>query len=88
MNKNVFTSVLVIGGLVAVYFFVVKPRQLNKNKSIDLIISKGFFTSGRSILEGFDEGYILAWGKAAKKNIEVFEYEGKTYKTQGGKQVK
>jgi len=85
MNKNVLTSVLVIGGLAAVYFFLVKPKKLNKNQAIDLIIQKGYFTSGRSNLESFDDAYVLAWAKAAKKGDEVFIYEGKTYNTQGGK---
>jgi len=88
MNKNVFTSVLVVGGLLAVYFFVVKPKKLNKSKAIDLIIQKGYFTSGRSNLESFDETYILAWGKAAQTGSENFTHEGKTYNTQGGKIVK
>lgn len=88
MNKNVFTSVLIVGGLLAVYFFVVKPKKLNKAKAIDLIIQKGYFTSGRSTLESFDETYILAWGKAAEQGGDTFIHEGKTYKTQGGKIVK
>jgi hypothetical protein len=88
MNKNVFTSVLVVGGLLAVYFFVVKPKKLNKGKAIDLIIQKGYYTSGRSALESFDETFILSWGKAAQIGSESFTHEGKIYKTQGGKVVK
>lgn len=88
MNKNVFTSVLIVGGLLAVYFFVVKPKKFDKSKAIDLIIQKGYFTSGRSSLESFGDAYILAWGMAAKNGEQTFVYTGKTYKTQGGKIVK
>jgi hypothetical protein len=32
----------------------------------------------------FDKPYLKAWAKAARKGQETFEYQGKTYNTQGG----
>lgn len=85
MNKNITTALIVSGGLAAIYFFIIKPKQFNKSKAIDTIISKEYYSSGRENLEGFEDAFILAWGNAAKKEEGTFIYDSKVFLTQGGK---
>ena len=49
------------------------------------IVSRGKYGSGVEALKSFDMAYLRAWAKAAKANRETFDYQGKTYNTQGGK---
>lgn len=91
MNKNskLVTGLVVVGGLAAIYFLMVKPKLLmSKDKAIDTIIKKGYYTKGRAGLEELDNGYIMAWAKAAKKDADTFLYQNKTYLTQGGRAQK
>jgi hypothetical protein len=85
MSNKMITGLVVVGGLAALYFLVIKPKTFNKDRAIDTIISKGYYSSGRANLESFDDDFILAWGSAAKSNSQTFVFGGKTYKTQGGK---
>lgn len=84
-TSKLVTGLVVVGGLTALYFLVVKPKLMTKEKAIDTIIKKGYYTGGRTVLATFDEPYIMAWGKAAKKDEQTFSYQGRTYMTQGGR---
>jgi hypothetical protein len=84
-NKNLVTGVFVLGGIAAIYFTLIKPMIWTKSKAAKIILKNGYYRSGMDNLLSFDDGYVIAWGKAAKKLEETFTYKGTVYETQGGK---
>jgi hypothetical protein len=83
MNKNsLITSVVVIGGLTALYFAFIHK---GKKWAIKTIIETGNYSLGKDGLSGFDTPYLKAWGLSAKQGNPTFFYQGKEYVTKGGR---
>lgn len=83
-NKNGIITVLVVGGL-AFLAYKVLGKTKDKRYYATQIINNGYYSSGITALLSFDQPYLEAWAKAAKKGEPTFMYGGKTYITQGGK---
>jgi len=56
----------------------------DKSSAIDYILRMGKYGGSKSILESFEEGFIMAWVKGIGSNQFSFDYKGKKYTTQGG----
>lgn len=86
MNKNskLVTGLVVVGGLAAIYFLVLRPKLMSAERAVNIIIKKGY-AENRTVLKTLGEDYLKAWGKAALKGDDTFTYNGRTYLTQGGK---
>jgi hypothetical protein len=84
MKKNTLVWIAVYG-LVAYgsyYAFFSKTAYAKK------IIKAGKSNQSLQDLKIFDMAFLRAWSKAAGQNTQTFDYNGKTYNTQGGKAVK
>lgn len=96
MNKNIkgIIAVLVIAGLG--YFSYKKLGKSNilggNPKSVDVVtnymnsIYGGDYKERKEKISKFDKGYVDNWSEAIMNGSQTFEYNGKTYITQGGKQ--
>ena len=83
-NKQGLITVAVVA---AVAFLAYKTFGKKKDKKFyaEQIIDSGYYTSGITNLLSFDEPFLEAWAKAAKKGEAKFMFGGKSYNTQGGK---
>lgn len=83
-NKKGFITVLVVVG-VAFLAYKTLGKKKDKKYYAEQIIDAGYYTSGITSLLSFDEGFLQAWAKSAKKGEPTFIYGGKSYNTQGGR---
>ena len=85
MTKNVkgIATVVLVGAVVAGLYL-----HFNKSKisNAQTIVKLGGHTSVATLLT-FDEAYVTAWAKALSKGSTTFQYQNKSYYTDGGKLV-
>lgn len=83
-TRNGLIAVALIG--VAGYF-AFRYFTRTKRAYINVLLKNNVTTGSSVALMTFDEPFLRAWAKAAKKAEKTFDYSGKTYNTQGGKTV-
>lgn len=83
MNKTLkgILAVAIVGGLVYLAYTQSKGKT---GKYITIITGTGNAQNAQLLLT-FDEKFLKEWAKASKRGMPTFEYQGKTYKTKGGK---
>lgn len=83
MNKTLkgILAVAIVGGLVYLAYTQSKGKT---GKYITIITGTGNAENAQLLLT-FDEKFLKEWAKASKRGMPTFEYQGKTYKTKGGK---
>lgn len=74
-------AVALVGGLVYLAYTQSKGKT---GKYITIITGTGNAGNAQLLLT-FDEKFLKEWAKASKRGMPTFEYQGKTYKTKGGK---
>jgi hypothetical protein len=81
-KKGIITVLVVVAVSLVAYKMLLKK---DKRFFAKQIIDEGYFTSGIETLLSFDQPFLEAWAKAAKKGETIFMFGGRTYNTQGGK---
>ena len=76
--------VAVDGAIVYVGYRMVVP---SKKKKIAFLIENNYSQGTPNVLSGFEDDFVAAWYKAAKAKDDTFNYNGKNYKTIGGRAV-
>lgn len=82
MTKNVrgIATVVLVGAVCAgLYLHFNKSKVQNAQTIVKLGGHKSFAT-----LISFDDAYVAAWAKALAKGLTQFQYQNKSYYTQGG----
>ena len=84
MKKSTFVWIAVYGVVAygAYYMYFSKTAYAKK------IIKADKSKQSLEDLKSFDMAFLRAWSKAAGQNTQTFDYNGKTYNTQGGRAVK
>ncbi len=86
MNKNL-KAILWIAAIGAGGYYGYKKLILTKDHWMKQILIVGGASSAK-VLATFEDKYVEAWGKAAKKGQPQFIYNGAKYATIGGKKIK
>ncbi len=81
MKKAIIITIVVLLIAAASYFLFF---MMTKEKAIKLII-KASPTRTAASLSGFDDAYLIEWGKALRGNDPSFTTGGKTYDSATGK---
>ena len=87
MNSN-FKGILATLVVVAIGYVLYKKVIVPKSKKVQLIIDKGYYTSGEKNLVAFDDEFINAWYEAAKTDAPQFTINNVNYLTKGGRKTK
>lgn len=82
MKKAIFIAILIIVIGVASYFLFF---MMTKNKAIKLIVAAAPSTRTAASLSGFDDTYLIEWGKALRGKDSDFTTGGKTYDSLTGR---
>ena len=84
MKKKTLIWIAVYGVVAygAYYMYFSKTAYAKK------IIKAGKYKGSLEDLKSFDMAFLRVWSKAAGQNNPTFDYNGKTYNTQGGKAAK
>lgn len=85
MTTQTRNGLIVVAAVAVIGFFAYKKFMSGSVFYARRIKSLGFFSGNVFDLATFDEKFLRAWFKSARKNEPTFSYEGKTYNTQGGK---
>ena len=91
-DKNLGLIAVVILGVGG--YFVYKEYQKKKKENAPAAISDvdTIVTSGKNKDKGFvsslGAGFVKAWADGVRGSLASFDYNGKTYNTQGGKLIK
>lgn len=77
-------AILLIIVLVGAYYLLASKKPLSSNDYAKIIVSRGMAGTIDDIID-FDLGFLKVWAAAVKANNLTFDYNGKTYMTQGGR---
>lgn len=81
MNQKTLVWAVVIGGAGYGIWWMVKNMHVTpREKSILNIVAQKY--------DGFEQGFLKAWGDAVKSNQSEFTYNGKVYLSEGGRAKK
>lgn len=81
MIKKIIITVIALGAIFAIYWFVIR---MTKPKAIKYIIKAGMYNDSAA-LNSWDEQSLYNWVKAIKKAEMSFLSNGKAYNVMGGK---
>jgi hypothetical protein len=84
MNKKAIFYV----GIYAVVAYGAYYMFFSKNAYAKTIKKENASTGTLEQLKKYDMSFLRAWSKAAKNNVTTFDFEGKTYNTNGGKVIR
>lgn len=87
MNSNL-KGILATLVVATIGYVLYKKVIVPKSKKVQLIIDKGYYTSGEKNLIAFDDEFINAWYEAAKKDAPQFTIKNVNYLTKGGRKTK
>jgi hypothetical protein len=79
-------AILAVGGYLAYKEFK-KAKVLTKEDAVKIIINAEKHGSSATI-SSFDLAFLRAWANAVVNKEDTFSYNGKNYKTQGGRAIK
>ncbi|NBX26670.1 MAG: hypothetical protein EBR55_00230 [Chitinophagia bacterium] len=87
MNNNM-KGILATLVVASIGYFLYRKIIVPKSKKVQLIIDKGYYTSGEKNLMSFDDNFINAWYEASKNDAPQFTINNVNYLTKGGRVAK
>ena len=89
-NKGMYivSGLIVLVGGYFIYNKFYKTTPRTKEESISLIVNSNNSSNAENVLSTFEDDFIKEWANAVEKGNDVFKYNGKSYRTNGGRVIK